>query len=190
MTSGMNYNLNMPEIKEVVEKTGGLAPTLDVCRALAHVPLDFEPGEDYKYSLSFDVLGGVIEVVTGMKLRDYVKENIFDPLGMKDTSFHIDDSNAERMATMYAYDSTLRAPKIIPFTNDAFVFGKEYDSGGAGIVSSVDDYILFADALAMGGVGKNGERIISKYGIDLIRANIQVLVQLLPLRLLYLLPYP
>ena len=171
MTSGMNYNLNVPEIEDVVEKTDGLAPTLDVCRALAKVPLDFEPGENYKYSLSYDVLGGVIEVITGMKLCDYVKENIFVPLGMKDSGFHINESNSQRFATMYDYDGKQGVPKMIPFTQNKFRFGKEYDSAGAGIVSTVNDYILFADALAMGGVGKTGERIISKYGIDLIRAN-------------------
>ncbi len=171
MTSGMNYALNKPEIEGIAKLTDGKAPTLDVCRALAASPLDFTPGSNYKYSLSYDVLGGVIEVVSGMKLSEYIKENILDPLGMKDTGFALTDEVKSRLATMYEYDSEKRAPKIISAENNVFRFGTEYESGGAGILSTVDDYILFADALACGGVGKNGERIISKYGIDLIRAN-------------------
>lgn len=171
MTSGMNYATNKPEIEGIKALTDGRAPTLDVCRALAAAPLDFAPGENYRYGLSFDVLGGVIEVVSGMKLSEYLRENIFEPLGMKDTGFYVTDSVKARLATMYEYDEKAAKPQIIPAEINHLRFGTEYESGGAGILSTVDDYILFADALASGGVGKSGERIISKYGIDLMRAN-------------------
>ena len=171
MTSGMNYALNKPEIEGIKKLTDGKAPTLDVCRALAAAPLDFTPGTNYKYGLSYDILGGVIEVVSGMKLSEYLKENIFDPLGMKDTGFYVTDSVKKRLATMYDYDEKLGVPKIIPSDFTQFNLGTEYESGGAGLLSTVDDYILLADALACGGVGKSGERVISKYGIDLMRAN-------------------
>lgn len=171
MTSGMNYDRNKPEILGIKKLTDGRCPTLDVCRALAASPLDFTPGTNYKYGLSYDVLGGVIEVVTGMKLSEYIKENILDPIGMKDTGFALTDNVKKRLATMYEYDENQRCGKIIPAENNVLRFGTEYESGGAGILSTVDDYILFADMLAMGGVAKNGERIISKFGIDLMRAN-------------------
>ena len=171
MTSGMNYALNKPEIEGIKKLTDGRAPTLDVCRALAASPLDFTPGSNYKYGLSYDVLGGVIELVSGMKLSEYVKENILEPLGMKDTAFTLDENLRSRLATKYEYNTETGEGKIIPAESNVFKFGTEYESGGAGLYSTVDDYILFADALAMGGVGKNGERIISKYGIDLMRAN-------------------
>jgi CubicO group peptidase (beta-lactamase class C family) len=106
-----------------------------------------------------------------MKLSEYLKENIFNPLGMKDTGFYVTDSVKKRLATMYDYDEKLGVPKIIPSEFTQFNFGTEYESGGAGLLSTVDDYILLSDALASGGVGKSGERILSKYGVDLMRAN-------------------
>ena len=171
MTSGMGYNFSSDSVKRVVKDTQGRAPTLDVCRAIAENPLDFEPGTDYQYSYSLDVMGGVIELVTGMKFSEYMRENIFEPLGMKDTSYHIPPEKYFRMATQYNYDSAERAAVELPFTSNAFRLGSEFDGAGAGIISSVDDYILLADALANGGVGKNGNRIISRFGIELMRTN-------------------
>lgn len=171
MSSGISYDLSMPSILKVVEKTAGAAPTQDVCRAIAETPLEFEPGSEYLYSLSLDVMGAVIEVVTGLKLRDYMKENIFDPLGMKDTSFHYDPVKLSRMASHYQYVYATGKAKEISVTDVPYRFGSEFDSGGAGLVSTVDDYVLLADALACGGVGKSGERILSRFGVDLMRAN-------------------
>ena len=90
MTSGLDYTLIRPEVEEVIKESEGRAPTLDVCRALAKAPLEFDPGEHFKYSLSHDVMAGVIESVTGQRFADYVKENVFHPLGMFDTDFHPD----------------------------------------------------------------------------------------------------
>lgn len=169
MTSGLNYNLESDSIKRVVRETDGRAPTLDVCRALASEPLEFEPGEDYLYSLSLDVMGGIIELVSGCPLSEYMANNIFLPLGMKDTGFSSDKT--ERFATHYNYNAESGEAEEIPFDMVPYRFGTEYESAGAGLISSVDDYILLADALANGGVGKSGNRILSNYGIELMRAN-------------------
>ena len=171
MTSGLDYELDRPSINRVRERTGGKCPTLDVIRALPEDPLVFEPGTHYRYSLSHDVLGGIVELVSGMKLGDYMKENIFDPLGMKNTSFGMDDDKRARLATQYDYDAVNKCAVEAPIDRNRYRFGTEYQSGGAGLVSCVDDQILLADALAHLGVGKNGNRIISSYAVNLMRKN-------------------
>ena len=171
MTSGLNYTLIRPEVNEVIEKSGGRAPTLDVCRALAKAPLEFDPGEHFMYSLSHDVMAGVIEAVTGERFSEYLTENVFHPLGMYDTEFHPNPEKRHRFATHYAFDPK-NGGQIIPFEQTRFRIGTEFDSGGAGIISSVNDYILLMDMLASGGVGKNGSRILSPRTIDLMRTNL------------------
>lgn len=170
MTSGMNYDLEMPSLRRIKETTNGRCPTVETVSAMAEEPLEFDPGEDYRYSLSLDVLGAVIEVVSGQSLGEYMKENIFDPLGMKDTGFRLPEEKKARLAAMYEYDEKSGKPVEIPVSN-VFVFGSEYESGGAGLLSTVDDQILLADALAHLGLGKNGERILSPSAVNLMRTN-------------------
>ncbi len=172
MTSGLDYNLSREGIKRVSERTAGRCPTLDIVRTFAEDPLCFEPGTDYAYGLSLDVIGGIIELVSGMKLSDYMRKNIFEPLGMKNTSFGLTDTKLEKLATQYRYDEVSKSACEIPKTQNQFVFGSEYDSGGAGLISSVDDQILLADALTHMGLGKSGNRILSSYGVNLMRSNI------------------
>ena len=104
-----------------------------------------------------------------MKLGDYMKKNIFDPLGMKDTTFEINNVNYERMACQYAYDNVGRCSIEVPKDENPLRFGSEYQSGGAGLLSTVEDFILLADALANEGVGKNGNRILSSASVELLR---------------------
>ncbi len=171
MTAGLNYDLNHPAILKVRETTGGRCPTLDIVRALADDPLDFEPGESYQYSLCLDVVGGLVELVSGMRFGDYLRENIFEPLGMKNTSFGMTEEKRAMLATQYEYDALNQRAVEIPVVQNNYTFGPEYESGGAGLISCVDDQILLADALAHYGVGKNGNRILSRRGVELMSAN-------------------
>ena len=172
MTGGLDYDLNRPGIQRVMESTKGRCQTLDVVRALAEDPFVFDPGANYRYSLCLDVIGGIIELVSGMRLSDYMRENIFEPLGMKNTFFHLTDDKLDKVATQYIYDDKTKAGREVAKTYNPYVFGPEYDSGGAGLVSCVDDQILLADALTHLGLGKNGNRILSSYGTNLMRTNI------------------
>jgi CubicO group peptidase (beta-lactamase class C family) len=172
MSSGIDYRItDSPSISRVIRETNGRAPTQDICRAIASEPLEFNPGTDYLYGLSYDVLGGVIEMVSGMPLSEYMKENIFDPIGMKDTAFHITPEMMARFAAQYRYDPETRTAIEIPATDCVYRMGTEFDGGGAGLVSSVNDQILFADALANRGVCKNGNRILSAFGVNLLSSN-------------------
>lgn len=171
MSSGLDYELDRPSIKRVYDSTEGRCPTLDIVRALASDPLCFEPGEHYNYSLSHDVLGGVVELVSGMKLGNYMKEFIFEPLGMKNTTFDISTENYDSIAIQYAYDNISRSAVEVPKDSNKYRFGSEYQSGGAGLLTTVDDYILLADALANLGVGKTGNRILSSRTVELMRSR-------------------
>lgn len=170
MSAGLTYDLNTPSIKAVKKKTDNKCPTRDIVKAIAKDPLMFEPGTHWNYSLCHDVLGGLIEVVSGKKLSEYLDENIFKPLEMKDTGFYLTDEKKQRMATQYSFDDEKNIAAAIPWTNE-YKFGSEYESAGAGLISSVDDYIKFANTLCNKGKSPNGERILAKRTVDLMRTN-------------------
>ena len=185
MTSGFDYNNENIYMEKARKITDGKMDTMTVIKCLAEKPLSFEPGSRWCYGMSHDVLAAVVEVVSGKKFSDYVKENIFDPLDMKESFYH-NENIRERMAEQYRYVNADEADLVKLQTSAdnkkagytihedksvSFVFGSEYDSGGAGITTSVSDYSKFVSALANGGVGMNGEQIISKGTIDLMRTN-------------------
>ena len=170
MSAGFNYDLTSPSITRAIADKNGHATTLDIVRAIAKEPLSFEPGTHWQYSLCHDVLAGLVEVISGKRFRDYVKETIFEPVGMTRTSFGVSDLNREYLAPLYRFnDDTNRAE--LQKKECVYILTPEYDSGGAGMVSCTEDYILFADALANGRKTKCGSRILSPAAIELMRTN-------------------
>lgn len=170
MCAGLTYDLYTPSLQAVKKETSGRCPTREVVKALAKDPIMFEPGTHFNYSLCHDVLGGLVEVISGMKFSQYLDENIFKPLGMKDTGFYLTDEKKQRIATQYVFDDNACKVVEVPITIE-YVFGSEYESGGAGLISSVNDYIKFANALCNKGKAPNGERILNSRTIDLMRTN-------------------
>lgn len=125
--------------------------TLEVAKRLASIPVDFEPGTDYQYGLSADILGAVIEVASGMKFSDFIKENIFKPLGMNDTDFWVSSEKQNRLSKSYEEIPGSNMKKldyahlgVQPWMDHAPAF----ESGGAGLNSTVDDYMKFCLMLA------------------------------------------
>ncbi|MBR5236535.1 MAG: beta-lactamase family protein [Clostridia bacterium] len=178
MTAGFDYNIRSKSIARVKKETNGLAPTLQVVRGFAEEPLSFEPGTHWQYSLCHDVLGGLIEVLSGKTLGEYCKQHIFGPLGMQHSSFLVTKEIDEQLAPMYMHYPEENITKQISSQN-IFRFGSLYESGGAGMISSVDDYIRFADMLARGGRTIDNELILSKSTIELMRTN-QLSAEILP----------
>ena len=185
MTAGFNYDCGSPAFQRAREKTGGRMDTLELIRCLAAEPLEFDPGTHWRYSLGHDVLAAVVEVVSGKKFRHYVKENIFAPLEMTRSMYH-NDKVQDQMATLYRYVNSdvmdavaLQSGAISQadgylkkVSKDShYVFGPEYDSGGAGITTTVEDYGKFCAALAGGGRGINGERILMADTVERMRRN-------------------
>lgn len=170
MTAGFDYDIHKKEIVDIREKTNGRSPTKEVIKALLKAPLLFEPGERWNYSLGHDVLGVVIEEVSGKLLSEYMNENIFEPLGMTESGFKRDYSKADRFSLQYMYNDETKKAEEMTIEND-HVFGTEYESGGAGLISTVNDYIKFADTLTGMGVNASGVRILSKDSVNILRTN-------------------
>ena len=162
-------DINTPEVEQVVKDTSGKAQTLALIKALAKRPLFFEPGSHFKYSSCHDVLAGLVEAVTGKRFGVYLRENIFDPLGMKETAFTSKDEN--RTAPIYnGFDAKTGTAKNIGETFNLNP-STEYESGGGGLYSKVSDYILLAEALCNYGLGAGGARILKKETVNQMRAN-------------------
>ena len=172
MTSGMNYDLSSPAILEVKEKTNGRCPTVETVSAMAKTPLLFDPGTNFNYSLSHDVVGGIIEVVSGMPFGQYMKEALLDPIGMNDTSFETSPERTARTNTQYQFNPTTRRAEIMPSDTVVYRLGSEYESGGAGLSSTVDDYVLLAETLTHMGKAPNGNRVLAPSTVDLLRTNV------------------
>lgn len=185
MTAGFNYNFDCGALKKAGEITNGHYDTVDTIKCFAAEPLDFEPGDGWQYSFCHDVLAAAVEVIAGKKFRDYVRENIFEPLGIT-ASYTESDAVKKLMCTQYrfidgsdtdivkaqssAVDSSIGGIIENEGLKNRHILGDQYDSGGAGIITSVPDYAKLCAALANGG-SLNGERIISRGTVDLWRTN-------------------
>lgn len=101
MSAGFSYEGNTPEMQELKRKTDGKPTTQEVVGALAKTPLLFEPGTRFKYSFCHDVLGAVLEAVCGDTLGNILQKEVFEPLGMEDTGFSIDEERKSRLAPEY-----------------------------------------------------------------------------------------
>ncbi len=165
MSAGFDY-----AIHTAVEDAGYDINTVTTCefaKAAAKRPLVFHPGDKFKYSMCHDVMGAVIEAASGMRFGEYLKKNIFEPLGMTNTGF---DRNVNDLAGQYSYNNETGMLEDVGDQNP-HNFNDSFESGGAGLISTLDDYALFADAMACGGVGKTGARILSEKSIDAMREN-------------------
>lgn len=172
MTAGISYDGDMPNLKKLREDTKSDFTTREFAAAIAKEPLMFEPGEGWNYGYCHEVMGALIEVVSGMGFGEYLKKHIFDPLGMKDATFFVPEGKADRFAPQYSYD--MAGGNVLKITTDSLATSpnnKKYESGGGGLVMPPEDYILFIDALACGGIGASGARIISKSSIELMAKN-------------------
>ena len=154
MQSGMNYGLNSPEILAENKKHNGQATTRQLVDAMALTPLSFDPGTDFLYSLSHDVLAAVVEVISGMRFSEYLKQNIFEPVGMRHTGFSFTDEIHALQCAQYRDDPD--RGQFVPIEREHLEYrlSPEYESGGAGIISCTEDMAAFADAIASGSTEK------------------------------------
>jgi CubicO group peptidase (beta-lactamase class C family) len=137
----------------------------DYIPRLATTPLEFQPGTHWMYSPSdgFDVLARIVEVTSGMPLNRFLKQRIFDPLDMPDTSHYPSDAQMSRLVTAYQKTAT----GLVKNENSLSMSSKVYFAGGGGLVSTIDDYSHFAQMLANGGE-LNGRRLLSPRTVKLM----------------------
>jgi len=131
---------------------------------LAAVPLAFQPGSRWAYSpgAGFDTLGRIVEVISGQSVDAFLRQRIFEPLGMKDTFFNAPDDRLPRVATLYQ-----RTPEGLQKAPDQRVTPTKYFSGGGGLMSTADDYLQFGQMLVNGGQW-NGKRLLSPTTVELM----------------------
>lgn len=155
--------------KELVDKMGTdeEMDTMTVANRIAKLPLLFHPGEHWKYGTSADIMGAVIEKVSDMPLGDFMKKRFFDPLGMKDTGFFLNEEQKKRMSKVYAQkDGALEEYHHNHLGISLDMNSKpKFESGGAGLLSTLDDYMKFGRMLLQGG-SLDGQRIL---GEDTVR---------------------
>ena len=137
---------------------------------LAHVPLRYQPGERWMYSLSTDVCGALVEKISGQRFDTYLKETIFDPLGMKDTSFTVPDSQLSRFAANYRRNADKTLELIDDPETSTYRTLPAFLSGGGGLVGTTEDYLRFCEMLRRGGEF-DGERILGPRTIELMHRN-------------------
>ena len=180
MTTGVPYpdvsfesGKRMDELfKELIARRekGEVVTTMDYVNHIAQIPLAFQPGERWMYGLSADILGAVIEVVSGKKYGKFLQDEIFLPLGMKDTGFYVPADKEWRFAKNY----DMVDGELVPFTRshlgEYYKADVAFESGGAGLVSTIEDYSHFTRMLVNKGT-YNGVRILGRKTVAYMAQN-------------------
>jgi CubicO group peptidase (beta-lactamase class C family) len=181
-TSGIDYaEIGSDNMKAIYAKShipvglGRIDYTLlERMKVLATLPLIHQPGEKFTYGLNTDLLGCLIEIMSGKSLDEFLKENIFDPLGMKDTYFTVPTSKSNRLTSVYTEDDNHHIIKWShTFRNldpDYPLINKHYFSGGAGLSSTALDYAIFLQMIMNGGTF-NGRQILSRRSCELMTSG-------------------
>ncbi|MEJ7692896.1 serine hydrolase domain-containing protein [Daejeonella sp.] len=184
-TSGVGYaQIGTKEANAIYNKAGlttGIGVSheslLTAMTRLGKLPLMHQPGEKWTYGLNDDILGAVVEVISGMSLDDFFRTRIFEPLGMKDTYFNVPQAKADRLVNLYTEkaDGTLVKAQANmlnngPVTSRYPLIKTSYFSGGAGLSSSIYDYAIFLQMLLNNGE-YNGKRILSRNSVRMMTTN-------------------
>jgi CubicO group peptidase (beta-lactamase class C family) len=149
---------------------GGGMGTVEFCNRLGEQPLAFQPGSRWRYSTCADVLGAVVETVSGKRFGQFLKEELFEPLGMKDTDFYVPAEKTDRFVTCYQrIPGGLKEYRELHLAVGQYDRPPAFESGGAGLVSTLDDYAAFATMLMNGGVYQ-GRRILSPAAVRFMTA--------------------
>ncbi|MEJ7589261.1 MAG: serine hydrolase domain-containing protein [Ferruginibacter sp.] len=183
-TSGIGYaQIGSKEASAIYAKnniTAGIGVTdctlLEAMNRLGKLPLMHQPGEKFTYGLNTDLLGCLVEVISGTTLDDFFRTRIFEPLGMKDTYFYVPGNKAGRVVNLYQEDSLghlqkaaggmLNGPTIVNYP----VIKSTYYSGGAGLSSPIYDYAVFLQMLLNNGK-YNGKQLLSRNTVRLMTSN-------------------
>ena len=178
-TGGLVYTppLSQGPVAEAYAKAGIMnltgATLAESMPALKDIPLSYQPGSQWVYSISVDVQGYMVERLSGMRFGEFLETRIFQPLGMVDTGFSVKPENAARLSRQYApnNDGTLRRTDNRPgLANFDFLSPPKFESGGGGLTSTAADYMRFVQ-MHLGGGELNGVRILSEAAVAQMRAN-------------------
>jgi len=182
-TSGVDYaQIGSPAMKAIYQKNGIYAGFVydklllaDAINKLGALPLVHQPGEKWTYGMNIDILGYLVEKVSGKSLDQFFKERIFQPLGMNDTYFYLPPSKYSRLAPVYTPDKNKHLVKAdlktFPGVNwDYPLTAGTYYAGGAGLSSTIKDYAIFLQMMLNGGI-YNGHRLLSRHTVEIMTMN-------------------
>ena len=176
-TSGLTYGFNYADVVDDMYRRAGFETGLSyneslevVCDKIASLPLVFQPGSSWNYSMATDVVGRIIEVISKMPLDEFLEKNIFAPLGMTDTAFFVPEEKRSRVSSLYRYDEVNHSKIKLDTLGNSSLENPKFLSGGGGLISTAGDYFKFIRMLE--GRGKSGDvRIVSSRTIDLMTQN-------------------
>ena len=165
MTAGIGDGGDYEEMgMQFYMETGGACPLIELPRFLARVPLFFEPGTQFKYGICHEVLAALIEKLSGMTFGAYLEKHIFRPLGMHNTAFSLDKLENKALANQYRYVGADQPLQPLGAAN-CLIPPILKESASGGLISSVNDYMKFQQALA------SGDQLLSRRTIDLMRLD-------------------
>jgi len=177
MTSGLVYagtnaagRATEAWFQDIERSMSGDSPlgTVEAVNRLGELPLAFQPGSSWQYGTSADVLGAVVEVASGLRFGEFLRQRLFEPLGMADTGFWVPEEKRERLSKTYSIDS---GGDLTLYTGNRLGVAHRmdrkpaYESGGAGLVSTIDDYAKFARMLLSRG-RLNGNQVLQPKTVD------------------------
>ncbi|MDE3205203.1 MAG: beta-lactamase family protein [Acidobacteriota bacterium] len=176
-TAGLTYGFHHSHPVDAMYRAAGFEwgtpPGADLarcCELWAEQPLLFEPGREWNYSVATDVLGRLVEVVSGETLEQFFHSRVLGPLGMQDTGFWVTEERAERLAAAYAANPAGRSAPAVPFDGSGALSPPSSLSGGGGLIGPAGDYLRFAEMLRRGGE-LDGVRLLSPRTVAYMTAN-------------------
>jgi CubicO group peptidase (beta-lactamase class C family) len=183
-TAGLTYGIfGNTEVDQAYRKAEllGDMDLKEFVTVLGKLPLQYDPGSQWHYSVSVDVQGYLVEVLSGMKFSEFLEQRIFAPLDMQDTAFKVNEGNKDRLAQLYKPEGVTADNYFSPATGsglelaDAFIsagyiYGGKFESGGGGLVATARDYLRFSQMMLNGGE-LDGVRILSPKTVDLMTTN-------------------
>ncbi|MCC5808778.1 MAG: beta-lactamase family protein [Ectothiorhodospiraceae bacterium] len=193
-TAGFTYDFGQVSPVDALYRRHGInfsaaeGSLAEMVGRLAELPLQFHPGTQWNYGVSTDVLGRVVEVISGQSLDEFFQQRIFSPLGMHDTAFHVDEAKLDRFAAMYTSSRMNPPPRLVeeitellpepvgglklndPAPGGRFSRPAAILSGGGGLTSTTEDYLRFALMLRNSGM-LDGERLLGKKTVEYMRCN-------------------
>jgi CubicO group peptidase (beta-lactamase class C family) len=173
-TAGFSYGFTNSEVDKLYQKLLSKPDELtreNTLTKLAELPLTHQPGTAWNYGMSTDIIGFLVEKLSGKKLGEYMHETIFTPLGMQDTDFYVPVDKLDRFAQIYTVDGktgqtiVMQSVPIGDFKSDP-----EVHNGGGGLVSTMQDYFMFAQMMLNGGE-INGVRILGRKTVEYMSSN-------------------
>lgn len=164
---GFTSEKRVRSMLETIPMKGSLK---EISKQLSELPLTFEPGNNWWYAISHDILGYLIEIISGKSLDVFLRERIFVPLEMYDTDFHVPENKWQRLVKVYTKNDKGKLIELGGPISDGFKHKPKFLSGGAGLVSTLADYLQFTLMMLNGGE-LNGNQIVSQKTMNLMTSN-------------------